>query len=135
MSGQGNFRGVHVTCLFWQRGSAVGRISRRRNPPLFGHSEGGLRCANQPYALYYFMRSGEGEGEIERLRFGKPDDEKSQSVGMLLAGTSLFSLILDDLLRFQSTMLRLMANELQSRIDDYEARKRAPKHEAGTCPQ
>lgn len=75
-------------------------------------------------ALYYFMRSGEGEGEVERLRFGKPDDEKSRSMGMLLAGASLFSLIQDDLLRFQSKMLELMANELQSQIDDYEARKK-----------
>ena len=71
-------------------------------------------------ALYYFLRSGEGEC----LRFGKPDDEKSQSIGFLLAGASLFSLIQDDLLRFQSKMLQLMANELQSRLDDYEARKK-----------
>jgi hypothetical protein len=73
-------------------------------------------------ALYYFMRS--GEGEVERLRFGRPDDEKSRSMGMLLAGASLFGLILDDLLRFQSKILELMANELQSRLDDYEARKK-----------
>jgi len=79
-------------------------------------------------ALYYFMRAGEGEGEVERLRFGKPDDEKSQFMGLLLAGASLFSLILDDLLRFQSIILKLMADELQSRIDDYDARKKAPKH-------
>jgi hypothetical protein len=77
-------------------------------------------------ALYYFMRASEGEGE--RLRFGKPDDEKSQFMGLLWAGASLFSLILDDLLRFQSMMLKLMADELQSRIDDYEARKKGPKH-------
>jgi len=31
-------------------------------------------------------------------------------------------------LRFQSIILKLMADELQSRIDDYEARKKAPKH-------
>jgi hypothetical protein len=45
-------------------------------------------------------------------------------MGMLLAGASLFSLIQDDLLRFQSKMLELMANELQGRLDDYEARKK-----------
>src|SRR6202035_617861 len=31
---------------------AVGRISRRRNPPSFGgKKDGGLRCANPPYGL------------------------------------------------------------------------------------
>jgi hypothetical protein len=73
-------------------------------------------------ALYYFMRSGEGES----IRFGKPDDERSQSIGLLMAGASLFSLIQDDLLQFQSKMLELMADELQSRIDEYEARKKTP---------
>jgi hypothetical protein len=74
-------------------------------------------------ALYYFLRSGEGEN----IRFAKPDDdERSQSIGLLLVGASLFSLIHDDLLRFQIEILELMANELQNRIDDYEARKKDP---------
>jgi hypothetical protein len=71
-------------------------------------------------ALGYFLRTAENDS----IRFGKPDDERSRTIGLLLAGASLFSLILDDLLRFQAKMLELMANELQSRIDDYEARKK-----------
>src|SRR5580693_4613537 len=35
---------------------AVGRISRRRNPPSFGgKKDGGLRCANPPYGLARLM--------------------------------------------------------------------------------
>ena len=32
-------------------GQRVGRISRRRNPPLRLKQDGGLRCANLPYEL------------------------------------------------------------------------------------
>jgi hypothetical protein len=74
---------------------------------------------NATGALGYFARVGEGE----RIHFGKLEDEKSKSMGFFLRGASLFSLIVDDLLRFQRTMLELMANELQRRLDDYEARK------------
>jgi hypothetical protein len=70
-------------------------------------------------ALYYFVRSGEGD----EVHFGKPHDERAESIGLLLAGASLFSLIQDDLLRFQMAIIEHMRNELQRRIDDYEARK------------
>lgn len=72
-------------------------------------------------ALFYFVQS----GDADSISFGTPQDERTQTIGLVLAGASLFSLILDDLLRFQSKMLNLWANQLQSRIDDYEARKRA----------
>jgi hypothetical protein len=72
-------------------------------------------------ALFYFVQPGEGDN----VHFGTPQDERTRTIGLLLAGASLFSLIQDDLTRFQIKMLELMANELQCRIDDYEARKRA----------
>jgi hypothetical protein len=62
---------------------------------------------------------------VKNVHFEKPHDERSQSIGLLLVGASLFSLIEDDLWRFQSTILELMANHLQTKIDDYETRKRA----------
>jgi hypothetical protein len=50
----------------------------------------------------------------------------TQTMGLLLAGASLFSLIDGDLWRFKSSMLGLLGDALQRRIDDYEARKKAP---------
>jgi hypothetical protein len=72
-------------------------------------------------ALFYFLQSGDDNS----AHFSAPQDERTRVIGLLLAGASLFSLIQDDVLRFQMKMLELMANELQGRIDEYEARKRA----------
>jgi hypothetical protein len=57
------------------------------------------------------------------VKFRSPADERIQIIGLFLAGASLFSLIEDDVARFQIKMLDLMADELQRRVDDYEARK------------
>jgi hypothetical protein len=70
-------------------------------------------------SVYYFMQP----GADNIVKFGSPADERIQIIGLFLAGASLFSLIEDDVARFQIKMLELMADELQRRVDDYEARK------------
>jgi hypothetical protein len=72
-------------------------------------------------ALYYFLSS----GDDDNMYFAPPDDERTQAIGLLLAGASLFSVIADDRMRFLSKLLQLMADTLQERLDNYEARKRA----------
>lgn len=70
-------------------------------------------------ALYYFLEPKESDS----IHFGTGYGEGARTIGLMLVGASLFSVIYDDLLRWQSRMLRLMADTLQERIDEYEARK------------
>jgi hypothetical protein len=70
-------------------------------------------------ALFYFLQP----KESDNVHSGAPKDERTHTIGLLLVGASLFSVIADDLLRFQSKVLELMADSLQERIDEYEARK------------
>jgi hypothetical protein len=70
-------------------------------------------------ALLYFERQ---EGDVARYCNNAPELD---AYGLLVASASLFSLIHQSLLRFDSAMLLLMADDLQERIDDYERRKAA----------
>jgi hypothetical protein len=73
-------------------------------------------------AVYYFTQP----GADNIVQFGTPTDGRTQTMGLFLAGASLFSLIDSDLWRFKSSMLGLLGDALQRKIDDYEARKTAP---------
>jgi hypothetical protein len=73
-------------------------------------------------AVYYFTQL----GADNIVQFGTPTDGRTQTMGLFLAGASLFSLIDSDLWRFKSSMLGLLGDALQRKIDDYEARKTAP---------
>lgn len=77
-------------------------------------------------ALLYFM-GGEEDGHI----LLQQEEDRERLMGMLLAGASLFSLIYDDHLRFYSRIAKFAADELQKKIDDYEARKRATQSLSG----
>lgn len=71
-------------------------------------------------SLYYFINPGDGDKAIQ---FHIPTNDRTTTMGLFLAGASLFGFIDDDLWRFQKKMLNLWADELQRRVDDYEARK------------
>jgi len=68
-------------------------------------------------AVYYFTQS----RDDNIVQFGTPTDERTRTIGLFLAGASLFSLINSDLWLFKSSMLGLLGDALQRRIDDYEA--------------
>jgi hypothetical protein len=72
-------------------------------------------------SVYYFMQP----GDDKIVRFDAPADERNQTMGLFLAGASLFSLIDSDLWRYTASILGLLEKTLQRRIDDYEARKAA----------
>ena len=68
-------------------------------------------------ALLYFENEDNGVARYNN----NPNPDGTYS--LLLSSASLFSLIHKSLLRFESSMLLLMADDLQERIDDYERRK------------
>lgn len=68
-------------------------------------------------SVYYFMQVGDGV-----VQFRTPDNRNSL-MGLFLSGSWLFSVIYDDQLRFTIKIAELMANELQRRVDEYEAGK------------
>jgi hypothetical protein len=72
-------------------------------------------------SVYYFMQP----GADNVIKFGYPADERVPILGLFLSGASLFSLIDSDIWRFTSSLLGLIADDLQAKIDDYEARTRA----------
>jgi hypothetical protein len=72
-------------------------------------------------ALLYFMQSTD-DGYV---LFGTDADERTKLASMLLAGASLFSLIESDIWRFHTKVLDLVQKDLQAKIDDYDARKKA----------
>jgi hypothetical protein len=72
-------------------------------------------------SVYYFIQPGDGD----TIGFGTPTDERARTMGLFLAGASLFSLIDSDLWRFTSSILGLLGDDLQRKVDDYEARKAA----------
>ena len=69
-------------------------------------------------SVYYFMKVGIGDV----VQFRTPDN-RSSLMGLFLSAAWLFSVIYDDELRFTIKIAELMANELQRRLDEYEARK------------
>jgi hypothetical protein len=71
-------------------------------------------------SLLYFMQD-ERDGAFV---FGKGHDHRELN-GIFLEGARLFSLINDDILRFYGAIAKYWADTLQTRIDEYDARKRA----------